>query len=466
MADVSEAIFNKFLVRREVSQTPDLATLLVARLFYPGGSFQAATAIVKAVLEKQLKQLSVGTELENEAFTAWLQRYLTINSTVKGTSFYPVHPVLSLSTNGERPRVEVFINLVAQKFTEQDQFELYKALWDENNMPPFERVIFYLVKAQTLDPSSNLEPSFAVSGGATSNPDKVSLSTPAQSQAVIAVIEQTKQDLLSLAKVTVGIQAFITHAGRLLALALTRYLLLQAGVDLALPIYAAPAADTNEGVRALSHEIIETHRNQFEKALRTLLKQEVEHALTSLNLLATPSDETMAQNTVKKLFRRALTLIPKGQYAELLESYPTMADLADRYYWLEGGSSNRFLRQLHSSHLNLSKKAGIALSRSQQSQWHFYCLSPALVETLLLVRQAGPETRIQVNELLKEWRARYGLAVIIDETWLGKYRQSFRSFGSPDALDEANRQRFIEILADRGRLYKNSDDFPWVILRD
>jgi hypothetical protein len=46
------------------------------------------------------------------------------------------------------------------------------------------------------------------------------------------------------------------------------------------------------------------------------------------------------------------------------------------------------------------------------------------------------------------------------------YQASFRGLGNPEALNEANQRRFNEMLSERGRLHKNSDDFPWVILRD
>ena len=55
---------------------------------------------------------------------------------------------------------------------------------------------------------------------------------------------------------------------------------------------------------------------------------------------------------------------------------------------------------------------------------------------------------------------------MINDQWLDLYRDNFRSLGSPDALNDANQRRFMEILSESGRLYKNSDDFPWVILKD
>jgi hypothetical protein len=69
-------------------------------------------------------------------------------------------------------------------------------------------------------------------------------------------------------------------------------------------------------------------------------------------------------------------------------------------------------------------------------------------------------------DLFKDWRDRYGIAVLIDSTWQEAFRSNFRGLGSPEALNEANQRRFTEILAERGRLHKNSDDFPWVILQD
>ena len=56
--------------------------------------------------------------------------------------------------------------------------------------------------------------------------------------------------------------------------------------------------------------------------------------------------------------------------------------------------------------------------------------------------------------------------MLIDGSWHDTFRANFRGLGSPESLNEANQRRFSEILAERGRLYKNSDDFPWVILQD
>ena len=74
--------------------------------------------------------------------------------------------------------------------------------------------------------------------------------------------------------------------------------------------------------------------------------------------------------------------------------------------------------------------------------------------------------RLLAVELLANWRQRYGLTVFIDGSWQDVYRASFRGLGDPESLNEANRRRLNEILAERGRLHKNSDDFPWVILKD
>ena len=150
-----------------------------------------------------------------------------------------------------------------------------------------------------------------------------------------------------------------------------------------------------------------------------------------------------------------------------MREHGSFANIAYHYYWTHGYARNRFLRRLHATHLNLAKKAGIANSRSRYSRWHFYWLAPSLVETLLLVSQPRlDKDRVLVMELLKDWRERYGIAMLIDPQWEEMYRRHFRGLGSPEALNEANQRRFIEILAERGRLHKNSDDFPWVLLRD
>jgi len=73
---------------------------------------------------------------------------------------------------------------------------------------------------------------------------------------------------------------------------------------------------------------------------------------------------------------------------------------------------------------------------------------------------------VLVADLLRDWRERYGLAVLIDPSWDEAYRQNFRGLGSPESLNEANRRRFLEILSEHGRLQKSSDDFPWIVLRD
>ena len=71
-----------------------------------------------------------------------------------------------------------------------------------------------------------------------------------------------------------------------------------------------------------------------------------------------------------------------------------------------------------------------------------------------------------VVDLLRDWRDRYRLSLLIDDSWEDIYHASFRGLGNPESLNEANQRRFNEMLAERGRLRKNSDAFPWVILRD
>lgn len=456
--NVTTRIINHYQLRREVSQPPDLATLLLSRLAYtPPGR---RTNVI-ANLERRLKEgdLEGVKGSQSQAFTGWLYNYLVINQTVKGVSFYPIHPALSLSTNGEGSRVEGFIEALALSFTQAEQNALLTTLWSKSALPAFEQMLYDVIEWQ-LPAEGIAPPPDPLRFAASDAPDGDSTSGA-------QIFRQTKEDLLALADVTVGVQSFISHSGRLLALNMSRYLLAQANVGRDLPIYAAPAADTHEGVKTLAHEIIEVHHAQFAQALERQFRHAVATAQASLGWEDDPDNEADARDIVKRIFHSRANVIPAGKYHTYQKDYGSIASMAYYYYWIHGYSRGRFLRQLHASHLNLAKKAGYANSRSRYSAWHFYWLSPALIETLLLITQARTDKpRMLVSRLLQLWHERYDLAVTINETWQDVYNRDFRSLGNPESLNEANERRFNELLAERGRLYKNSDDFPWVILRD
>lgn len=460
MTSVALRIVQRYNVRREVSQPADLASLLLARLVY-NPPYRRTRPIIE--LESRLKTSNlIGVQGRRaKEFTHWLYKYLVINDTVRGVSFYPVHPALSLSTNNESGRVDSFIRSLASMFTLSERQSLINRVWAVEDMPAFERMIFDIISWQVA--KEEIAPPASLSQF---RPDNISATLNYATRLTgEAILEQTKEDLLALSRIAIGVQAFISHSGRLLALALSRYLLAQAGVNLDIPIYAAPAADTHDGVKTLAHEIIEIHRDRFARALERQFRHSVDEAMTELGWVDDPSDEVQACALVSKIFDPRATIIRKGTYSDLRANYGSFTNIAYDYYWTQG--SNRFLRQLHATHLNMAKKAGFANSRSRYSQWHFYWLAPTLVETLLLIAQARTkEPRILLVNLLDDWYSRYGLAVQINHHWRDAYQRDFRSMGSPEAINEANERRFMEILAERGRLHKNSDDFPWVILRD
>lgn len=456
--NVTTRIIEQYQLRREVSQPPDLATLLLARLIYttPGRRTQPIANLEQRLQNGTLENMSGS---HSAAFTRWLYDYLRINQTVKGISFYPIHPALSLSTNGEGSRVEGFIEALARSFTQVERDALRDALWSKSAMPAFEQMLYDLIDWQL--PAEGIAP--PADPVRFAHPDVPANDASADSQ----ILQQTKEDLLALAVGTVGVQSFISHSGRLLALQISRFLLAQAEIGDELPIYAAPAADSHEGVKTLAHEIIEVHHARFAQALANQFKQAVAAAQSDLGWEHDPDDEYDARQIIKQIFHSRANVIPPGKYQTYRQDHGSIANMAYYYYWTHGYSRGRFLRQLHAAHLNLAKKAGYANSRSRYSTWHFYWLSPSLVETLLLVTQTRTDKpRMLISRLLQLWRERYGLAVTIDETWQGVYNRDFRSLGNPESLNEANERRFNEILAERGRLYKNSDDFPWVILRD
>ena len=164
---------------------------------------------------------------------------------------------------------------------------------------------------------------------------------------------------------------------RLLAFTVTRYLLACAGVPLTLPIYAAPAADTHEGVKTLAHEIIDYHRGQFQRALAKQFGDAVAAAAGECGEDPDPADEATAARLAAQLFSGRARIVRPERYAEMRERLGSFTEVALAYYWSESGATGRFLRQLHTAHLNLAKKAGIANSRSRRSQWHSLAVAVA-----------------------------------------------------------------------------------------
>ena len=455
---VTERINEWYLARREVSRTVDLATSLLAYLLYdpPDRLSPLVRDLVGRLRDERLVGLS-GPQAG--AFTSWLNDHLTANKTVKGMSYYPVHPVLTLPENGEQVRVRDFIRSLAACFSEAEKDALCSVLWSQDRLPLFELTLYDVINWQ-LDGGGQVAPPAPAArfkGGPADDAP-----SPADE-----ILLRTKEDLLALSQSKVGIQSYVSHAGRLLAMALARFLLAKAGVCLDLPIYAAPAADSHEGAKTLAHGIIETHRSRFEAALKHQFLAAVNECAANSGCRADPRGEEDAIDLARHLFHRNARVVTAGQYRELRGVYGSFGEIAYYYYWYRSGAGSRFLRQLHTAHLNLAKKAGFASSRSEYSQWHFYWLAPALVETLLLVsRPRLGKRRVLVGDLLRDWRDRYGTAVLIDQQWETAYRTYFQGLGSPEALNEANMRRFTEILSEQGRLHKNSDDFPWVILGD
>jgi hypothetical protein len=462
MATVSELLSQHFQVRREVSQTSDLANLLLGKLKYDLTTRQSSA--IKD-LERRLDSgpLNNVSGSKSSDFVRWLtNQYLVINKTIRGVTYYPIHPALALSINGEGPRVEGFISLVADSFTAEERQGLVEKLWTPESLPVFEQLIYNLIDWQL--PQTPL--AAPVAERLIGSPFSVkTISTSVQD-----LLINTKEDLLALSSVTTGVQAFVVHAGRLLALSLSKFYLLQAGITLDVPMYAAPAADSHEGVRALAHETLELHRARYAQALEERFRAFTIQAMQENGYnQEDPQNESNARILVSHIFHSKANIIPRSQegYQEAIRARGSFTNLAYHYYWSHSGAPGRFLRQLHTAQLNMAKKAGLANSRSRYSQWSFYWLAPSLVETLLLLSQARlKKDQILVTSLLAEWRKRYDIAVLIDESWGDIYRHDFRSFGSPETLNEVNQRRFMEILAERGRLRKNSDDFPWVVLKD
>lgn len=454
MATVSESFAGLYRARREMSEPTDLARLFIARLLYTSDTRvpAALTALVNNLKSGKLTGLA-GPKMGE--YTGWLQGFLTLGQRTRGTSFYPIHPSLSRLTNGEEARADGFIQTLVQAFSPDDRQKI-NGLWQQ--LPPFEKAIYDLLNWQ-IPAAEPMAPSTLAYVEPAADPGL----TPAAAK----IIDQTRQDLLALGEVSDGLQNYIDHAGRLLALALARFLLAQAEVDMTLPIYLAPAADSHEGVQTLAHQAIELHRKHFEQSLHQQFERFYREAVTVEKSQPDPPSATVARDLTKRIFHANANIVPLDQYQNLRQEHGTLCAISYHYYWQSSGAASRFLRQLHAAQLNLVKKAGIANSRSRYSTWHYYWLAPALVETLLMVsRPRLKRDRMLVVELLQDWRDRYGLALLIDSTWEDIYRANFRGLGNPESLNEANQRRFNEILAERGRLHKNSDDFPWVILRD
>ncbi|TEU10468.1 MAG: hypothetical protein E3J21_26330 [Anaerolineales bacterium] len=461
MASISAKFANLYRARREMSNPADLARLFMARLCYPADTWLPATVtdLVKVLKGGRLKGL---TGHEANKFAAWLHDFIVLGQRKGGASFYPIHPVLSRPLNREESRADGFILTLVRAFSSNERQQLVNALWGQGgqNLPPFERVIYDLVEWQI----EGAEPMpLATIERAKPSDD------PGLKPAAVAILDQTREDLLVLAGEVNGVQSFIDHAGRLLALALARFFPAQADVDMTLPIYIAPAADSHDGVRALAHEAIEVHRALFGQALHRQFEAFYQEAVVEEESDRDPLDAEVARKLTKHIFHPRANVVPLEQdrYDDLREDHSDLCGVSYYYYWRRSGAGGRFLRRLHTAQLNLSKKAGIANSRNRYSAWHYYWLASPLVETLLLVSRPRLERdRMLVVELLRDWRDRYGLALLIDDSWEDVYHTRFRGLGNPEALNEANQRRFNEILSERGRLHKNSDDFPWVILRD
>lgn len=455
MLTVSEKFAGYYRARREMSDPGDLARLFIARMCYPveAGLPAAASDLFKAVETGKWAHLTGRAVGE---FSGWLRDFVTLGRRTRGVSFYPLHPLLARASNGEEARTDGFILTLVRGFGADERRRLIDALWD--HLPPFEKALYDLIEWQA-----------AGVGTPTAEVSDVSISDLGLTAESTDVLACAREDLLALAETASGVQNFVEHAGRLLALTLARFFLTQAGLSFTLPLYIAPAADSHEGVRTLAHEIIETHRAHFERALQRQFESFYQEAVAEAGGITDPADVTVARELTRNIFHRNANIVPHdaGQYGTLRKEHDTLCNIAYHYYWRHSGSASRFLRQLYAAQLNLTKKAGIANSRSRYSTWHYYWLAPELVETLLLVNRLRLQSsRMLVVDLLRDWRERYGLALLIDQTWGDAYRANFRGLGNPEALNEANQRRFNEILAERGRLHKNSDDFPWVILQD
>jgi hypothetical protein len=440
-----------------MSDPADLARLFVARLYYPADARLPATVtnLVEALKNGKLEGLT-GSKVKE--FAGWIRDFITLGRRTRGVSFYPLHPMLSRPLNREEPRADGFIHTLVQSFSPDERQQLSDALW--GNLPPFEQAIYDLVEWQITEAEQAPLPIL----------EQVrQVDDPGLTPAAVAILNQTREDLLALAAEVNGVQSFTDHGGRLLAFALARFFLAQAAVDMRLPIYTAPAADSHDGVRALAHEAIEVHRALFEQALHRQFEAFFQEAAVEQGSAPDPSDAVVARELARRIFNPKANIVPEGSdgYVESRREHVNLSGISYHYYWQHSGAPSRFLRQLHAAQLNLCKKAGIANSRSRYSTWHYYWLAPSLVETLLLVsRPRLDRDRMLVIDLLRDWRDRYGLAMLVDDSWEDVYHASFRGLGNPEALNEANQRRFNEILSERGRLHKNSDDFPWVVLRD
>ena len=452
MATVSEKFADLYLARREMSEPADLARLFLARLLY--GSQSEAGGLAAAVAALQSGQWQSLKGADRSEFAQWLRGYLVLGRRTRGVSYYPIHPVLAQANNGEESRCDGFATMLASRFSVNERQQLLDTLWGQ--LPPFERAVYDLIDWQ-----------LGTAGGSSGGTVQANRPATHLAPAALSVLDDAREDLLTLAGQVEGAQSYTEHAGRLLALALTRFLFAQAGIKQSFPMYTGPAADSHDGVRALAHEIIEVHRSLFEQALKVQFARLYGEAAAELNMDPDPVDATAARTLTRTIFHYNANVVPPDGYAGLREEHKTLCNISLDYYWQKGGAASRFLRQLYAAYLNQAKKAGIANSRSQYSTWHYYWLAPSLIETLLLVTQPRLNVnRLLVVDLLADWRHRYGLTVFIDGSWQDVYRASFRGLGDPESLNEANRRRLNEILGERGRLHKNSDDFPWVILKD
>jgi hypothetical protein len=100
MPRLAEKTAQYYGVRREVSQPADLATLLLARMLYdvPPKTPRPVLDLVRQLKGEPDAQPLEGVNQQRggDVFKGWLRRYLMISETIKGTSFYPLHPALTV----------------------------------------------------------------------------------------------------------------------------------------------------------------------------------------------------------------------------------------------------------------------------------------------------------------------------------------------------------------------------------
>ena len=317
-ARVGERLAQMFGVRREVSQTPDLVALLLGHLAYdwpprPTPACVQGLQRIKGGTPDGLNGLTGVMGPKASEFGHWLTTFLTINSTSRGVSFYPFHPSLALSGNGEGPRVDGFLTALAGVFTTSERDRLVAAVWDARLMPAFERAVHGVVHWQMGDAefAPAAPDSLFLADGAGSADDEAGVA----SDEARRVLRTAKEDLLYLAQAVSGTRLFVEHASRVLAFSMARYLLVRAGVSLDIPLYRAPAADTHPAVKTLAHEVLTIHRNRFREALRVQFGEQLAEALHEQGFPDDPADEATARAASRQVFGAQANVVPPGSYA-------------------------------------------------------------------------------------------------------------------------------------------------------